>query len=212
MQKVLRQLQALQNHIMQDNYLSFVSQLNDVCQEFPHLRIKTLDGKQYLKGTIKISDTEQTATKSYSIEIHFTEGFPYRFPKLFEVGGDIPCEADWHINSDNSCCITAYLNEFFKCKNGISVLQFVKKEVIPYFANQWYRQLTGKYKNEYSHGEKGQLECLYDYAFGEKKIHIGRNENCFCGSNKKYKKCCLTLISEIQQVGKEKMMKYLNSI
>jgi hypothetical protein len=212
MRKALQLLQVFQNHIMQDNYLSFVSQLNDVCQEFPHLRIKTLDGKQYLKGTIEISDAEQTATKSYLIEIHFAEGFPYCFPKLYEVGGDIPCKADFHKYPDNSCCITVSFNEFLECANGMSVLQFIKKQAIPYLANQWYRQLTGKYKNEYSHGDKGKIECLCDYAFGEKKIHMGRNDKCFCGSNKKYKKCCLTLISKIQQVGKEKMIQYLNSI
>jgi len=196
---------------MQDNYLPFESQLNDVCQEFPHLRIKTLDGKQYLKGTIQISDAEHTATKSYSIEIHHKEGFPYCFPKLHEVGGDIPCGANFHKYSDDSLCITAPIDEFFKCKNGISLLQFVKEQVIPHLANQWYRQITGKYKNEYSHGDKGQIEGFYDYAFGEKNNILGRNDKCFCGSNKKYKNCCLTLISSIQQIGKEKMMKYLNS-
>jgi len=197
---------------MQDNYQSFVSQLNDVCQKIPHLRIKTLDERQYLKGTIEISNTEQTATKSYSIEIHFAEGFPYRFPKLYEVGDDIPCEADFHKYPDNSCCITVGYNEFLECVKGISVLQFIKKQVVPYLANQWHRQLTGKYKNEYSHGEKGQLECLCDYAFREKKLYTGRNNKCFCGSNKKYKKCCQTLITKIQMIGKEKMTQYLNSI
>ena len=197
---------------MQDNYQFFVSQLNDVCKVFPHLRIKTLDGKQYLKGTIEISDAKLTATKSYSIEIHFTEGFPYRFPKLYEVGGDIPCGEDFHKYSDDSCCITAPIDEFFKCKNGITVLQFVKEQVIPHLANQWYKQITRKYKNEYSHGDKGQIEGFYDYAFGEKKNNLGRNDKCFCGSNKKYKKCCQTLITKIQQIGKEKMIQYLNSI
>jgi hypothetical protein len=191
---------------------SFVSQLNDVCQEFPHLRIKTLDEKQYLKGTIEISDTGQAISKSYSIEIHFEEGFPYRFPKLYEVGNDIPCGADFHKYSDNSCCITAPIDEFFKSKNGITVLQFVKEQVIPYLANQWYREITGKYKNEYSHGEKGQIEGFYDYAFGEKKNNLGRNDKCFCNSSKKYKKCCLTLIANIQQIGKEKLIKYLSKI
>ncbi|MDR3156628.1 MAG: SEC-C domain-containing protein [Lactobacillales bacterium] len=171
-----------------------------------------MDAKQYLKGTIEVSDTEHTISKSYLIEIHFTEGFPYRFPKLYEVGGDIPCEADFHKYSDSSCCITAFIDELFKCKNSITVLQFVKEQVIPYLANQWYRQITGEYKNEYSHGDKGQVEGLYDYAFGEKKNNLGRNDECFCGSNKKYKKCCLTIISNIQLIGKERILQFINSI
>lgn len=197
---------------MQDNYRTFVSQLNDVCQEFPHLRIRELDGKQYLKGTIEISDTEQTATKSYLIEIRFTNGFPNRFPKLYEVGGDIPRDVNFHKYSDDSCCITAFIDEFFTCKNGITVLQFVREQVIPYLANQWYRQITGKFKNEYSHGSKGQIEGLYDYAFGEKKNNLGRNDRCFCGSNIKYKKCCMPQIDTIKQIGKEKMIQRINII
>jgi len=212
MLRVLQQLRELQNHIMQDNYQLFVSQLDAVCREFPHLQIKTLDGRQYLKGSIEISNAEQTATKSYLIEIHFSDDFPHRFPKLFEVGGDIPCEADFHKYPDNSCCITAPIDEFFKCKSGITILRFVKEEVIPYLANQWYRQIAGKYKNEYSHGHKGQVEGYYDYAFGEKKNNLGRNDMCFCGSKKKYKKCCHTEISKWQQIGKERVKNYLNNI
>lgn len=194
-----------------ESYNLFVSQLNDACANFPNLKIKENENKKILKGTVTINNSDNTANKSYLIEIHWQDGFPFKFPVLYEVGDDIPCEADWHKYSNNSCCITVDYDESLKCKNGITVLQFIKTEVIPYLANQWYRQISGKYKSEYSHGEKAHIEFMFDLAFGGKKINIGRNDKCFCSSNKKYKKCHEPIIEEMQKIGKKNTIEFFKS-
>jgi hypothetical protein len=194
-----------------ESYNLFVSQLNDVCAHFPNLRIKEKENRKILKGTVTINNSDNTANKSYSIEIHWKNGFPYQFPILYEVGGDIPCEADWHKYPNNSCCITVDYDENLKCKSGITILQFIQKEVIPYLANQWYRQISGKYKAEYSHGEKAHIEFMFNLAYSGRKINMGRNEKCFCGSSKKYKHCHESIIECMKKAGKETMIKFLIS-
>jgi len=173
-----------------------------------------------LKGTIDVPDSD----KSFLVEIHCTNGFPHRFPKLFEVGGDIPCNSDWHKYPDNSCCITVSPDEILKCKTGISLSTFINDEVIPYLAHQHYRTITGKYIKEYSHHKEGLFEffnelmkttdqklwCDYiSCSFGFKKIDMGRNEKCFCGSGIKFKRCHSAIFDKIREIGMKNMYNYL---
>lgn len=41
-----------------------------------------------------------------------------------------------------------------------------------------------------------ELETLINYtnnSVKEKRVKVGRNEKCPCGSGKKYKKCCIKI-------------------
>lgn len=209
------------------SYNTFKSQLSETCINFPNLQIKTKEGKQYLKGTIDILNSEQKTVRSFLIEIHWTEKFPYRFPKLFEVGGDIPCLADYHKYPDNSCCITVEPDEILECKQGISVTKFIVKHVIPYFANQCYKMIYGIYKDEYPHGKNGIIMYYENlmkttdkdtwikyvkYAFGEEKFLIGRNDLCLCGSGIKFKRCHNIVFDKLRQIGKGNILIHFASI
>lgn len=78
---------------------------------------------------------------------------------MFEPGGDIPQDADWHKNNDGSCCITVGPDEIEKCWYGITVTDFIVRYAIPYLANQIFRKQTGYYKNgEYAHGRQGLIQ------------------------------------------------------
>src|SRR6202008_2239035 len=113
---------------------------------------KDENGISILKGVLDIPNDHNEIVDSFLIEIHFVKCFPYCFPVLYEIGGRIPDEADWHKFQDGSCCITVAPDEKLKCKNGINVSQFIRQHAIPYFANYLYKKITTKYKNgEYSH-------------------------------------------------------------
>ena len=205
-------------------YDLFVRQLDEACVDFPNLRIKSKAGRQYLKGSVDIKNSEDVVVCSYLIEVHFVEKFPYRFPKLFEVGDDIPREADWHKYPDGSCCITVEPDEILRCKFGISVSDFIKKYAIPYLANQYHRKHFGKYLNEYAHGKYGLIEYFTElmktddralwneyiyYALGIKKVDTERNEQCLCGSGVKFKKCHIPVFEDIRKIGGADILKIL---
>ena len=192
----------------------FERELEAVIVEYPQLKIRGKNNMLFLKGILDVPDSEDNIVGSFAIEIYPTENFPYQFPKLLEVGGDIPCEADWHKYSDDSCCLTVPANEILLCKNGITVIQFIKDIAIPYFANQIYRKKEGKYFNEYSHGVAGIREFYFD-LFGSKDYSIwiksfnhakgtskyDRNAPCYCGSNIKYKTCHLPIENKLKNIG-----------
>lgn len=204
---------------------TFQNELSKVESTFPDLSIRHINGKDILKGILDIHDENSAVAGSFSIEIHPTEEFPYRFPKLFEVGGDIPCSDDWHKYADNSCCITVQQDEIIKCHNRITLLNFIANEAIPYFANQLYRRRNGHYLNEYPHGIDGVrlfymelfksndprfwLLC-FEHAF--ENIHLSRNEKCYCNNGKKYKKCHMLVEEKLQIIGKQQVLYDINLI
>jgi hypothetical protein len=159
------------------------------------------------------------------IEVKNSQGFPYRFPILYETGGNIQNEANWHKYSDDSCCITVEPDELLICRNGISVLEFVRKHAIAYLANHIYRITEGKYMNgEYDHGLAGTWQFYtklfktsdlgkwieyYDHVFTKKSIYIGRNSLCFCESGQKFKHCHEKVFQDLRWLGKNRIREQL---
>jgi hypothetical protein len=197
----------------------FTQEISIVLKNYPFLAIKRKNGKDYLKGILDISDVNENIVGSFSVEIHSTEKFPYRFPKVYEVGGDIPNSPEWHKYKDNSCCLTVEQDEIIICQHGLSIVKFIKNMVIPYFANQLYRKREGKYLNEYPHGLAGikvYYESLYkssDYSAwykccysAFKKRKIGRNDDCYCNSGQKFKRCHLQVEEILQILGESKVL------
>lgn len=199
------------------SYEIYESQIKDVLNDYPNLKIKTQDGKKYLKGILDILDDYGDEIGQFLIEIHYKEGFPYRYPRLYEVGDDIPLEDDWHKNRDNICCITVEADERLKCFRGITIIQFINKYVRSYLANQIYRKRFGEYKNgEYAHYSEGICQ-FYNELFKSENLDVWKSsietafnnrelkryEPCYCGSGKKYKKCHQETVKELRMLGKE---------
>lgn len=199
---------------------AFENELQTVCEYFPHLKIQGGEGTHYLKGIIDIPDDDGNIVASFLVEIHASPHYPYRYPVLYEVGGDIPSCADWHKYNDNSCCVGVDAEELLRCRNGISIVEFITDVVIPYFANQVYKKQNGDYLQEYSHGIKGIKE-FYEILMGTKdtivwqqiissafgKLKHRRNEKCYCGSGLKYKKCHAVIENKIRLIGKDQIRK-----
>lgn len=198
----------------------FENELDSVIKEYPCFKKRNGKDILYLKGILDIPNEEGLIVGNFAVEIYPTADFPYRFPLLFEVGGDIPCEADWHKYYNNLCCLTVEAKEILLCKHGMTLSTFIKDIAIPYFANQLYRKKEGYYLNEYSHGIKGIYEFYSDlfhtddtkfwglcieYMLGKRKYD--RNKACYCGSAKKYKKCHLLVEDKVRAIGSTQITK-----
>lgn len=210
------------------SYNHFFHQLDLVIKKYPNLKITELDGFKFLKGILEIKNDKCETVGNFSIEIKYRKEFPYRFPYLYEVGGDIPNLANWHKYQDDSCCITVYPDEILKCKDGITLLSFIENYAIPYFANQLYRLQYDKYLNgEYSHGNNGLIE-FYSALFKTtdrlkwreyvnivslgKTLKMERNKPCFCGSGLKYKFCHDKIFYNIKRIGVNLIINDLNHL
>lgn len=180
----------------------FVNEACQIGQVYHHLAYEERGDIPVVFGNIELR-RDGECIDSYEIEIHYREGYPYIFPLLFETGGKIPKNIDWHIfESTGNCCLKAFPEEILICKKGITLINFIEHQVIPYLFHQTFRRENGFFLRERSHGQQGFIEFFKDVLKSQNIINIihslnfvlKRNEpnrvaDCFCGSGKKYRNC-----------------------
>ncbi len=193
----------------------FELELEIVQAYFPRLRIVDAVSEKYLAGEIDIIDSLGRTWDTYSVAIKGSRDFPKRFPNLFETGNAFPKIMDWHVyEEDQSCCVDVTPNELLICENGITLLEYMKEQVVPYFANQTFRKREGYYLyGEYSHGIFGRIEYyqrklkakspselikMFDLII--KGYHPERTSYCpFC-HRIKFRKCHRDVFQELEKI------------
>ncbi|WP_139240388.1 ubiquitin-conjugating enzyme E2 [Fodinibius roseus] len=212
---------------MKEGYLTFVNQLAPVIEKYPDFEVASENGKKYLKGNLAIIDDAGKNWGTFQVEIRNKEGFPYRFPKVFETSERIPKIADWHIYKDGSCCIDVLPSEIIKCRDGITIVGFIENELTPYLFNQTYRMEEGFYVNSgYAHGLMGIYEffsskletgndirkTLFLMNYIATKPRLNRSNKCFCGSNELFRKCHMKAYDELNKLDKSFLLDQIELI
>ena len=192
-----------------------VNEVTNIIEKFPNLSVIINEGNWIvLEGILDI-----TAQDSFQVKIEYdtTNG---QFPKLFELGNKIPKKLTRHIyTQDNSCCITVPEMQAILLNQGLTLLDFIEKHAIPYFANQLYYEENGVYANgEYSHGSKGIIEFYQDILKTKDKIlilkiikHIfdgnlpSTKQNCLCKKGKKFRDCHQKAVLLLSNISKQKL-------
>lgn len=206
-----------------NGYQVFNSQLNEVVNNYPSLQIIGRDSKRFLVGKLPIIDPFGKIWETYEVEIYPVPDYPKRFPKVIEISNKIKRVPDWHVNRDNSLCIDIEPSEIQKCQDGITVLSFIEKELIPHLANQTHRKIEGYYVNgEYSHGILGLFEYysnilltggnkeytlkLLHYTISNSKPQL--NSKCFCGRIALYRSCHMPIYNKLVGIGRKTLQKH----
>ncbi|HKK44211.1 MAG TPA: hypothetical protein VJ964_01730 [Balneolaceae bacterium] len=212
---------------MGKGYSTFIDQLDPTAEKYPHLKIVSENGEKFLQGNLDIVDGEGKQWESYQVEIKYKKGFPYRFPKVFETSDKIPKIADWHIYNDESCCIDVEPSEIIKCRDGITIIDFIDHELLPYLFNQTYRRVEGYYVNSgYSHGWVGVYEfysekletdndmrktlALMHYIANNDRLN--RSNKCFCGSDNLFRNCHMQAFDELKKLGRAFLLEQIKSL
>ncbi|MFZ2782882.1 MAG: hypothetical protein WAZ36_00675 [Sediminibacterium sp.] len=184
-------------------YALFKDAAQDIDKLYPELNYGEDAGMPMVSGILVLRDDNHNNYDSYNITIRPTKEYPMRFPLVFETGGRLPVNVDWHVfESDGHCCIKTIPEEILICKNKITLNQFIEDHVSPYFAGQSFREENGFYLHERSHGIQGTIEFLKEslitddllkvyelLSFIIKQKEPGRTHQCFCGKKMKYRKC-----------------------
>ncbi len=210
-----------------DGYNIFIDQLDQVIKEYPNFGIAEKNDKKFLRGELHIIDKNDEHWESYELEIKHHPDFPKRFPKVYEISNKIPKISDWHIYDDQSCCIDVLPSEIIKCKDGLSLYEFIEKELFPYFFNQTHRRVKGYYVGgEYSHGLLGVYEFYADrlktgdnirktltlMTFIATQPRPNRSNRCFCGSGELFRHCHRKAYDELKHLGKDFLIIEINNL
>lgn len=196
--------------------IEFLKDLTKARERFPFLESEAGKVKGYpytLTDGFEVSDDEGNHWGTFRASVHFPETYPKGFPVMQDLSKAFPWEDDWHISPGNGeCCVCGVIEKEEIAINGIAILGFIQNYVLPFYANQLYRQKYGEYKNgEYAHYGEGVWQALEEEFRTKDRVKIrrffvemstkrGRNDVCFCGSGIKYKKCHMSRIKMIEDV------------
>ncbi len=194
----------------------FEEERQNILDKYPSLTYIVQKNKVKLIGELYLSEIND----SYSIEIEFPDNYPNKLPTVKEVDGDIKKDLDMHVSFDGSCCLCLPHLEKQYFPSGSNIIVFLENLVKPFFANQAYFKLTGKWiTGEYSHGLKGIFEFYSDIFISDdikiikKLLYISvqavpnYNKKCPCGNNKSIKKCHLSKIVQLKKYTDNKQIK-----
>jgi hypothetical protein len=178
------------------------SQYESAKEKFPKLLQPERVGEHWvINGAIDVIDDEGSPWDTFDIRIFVPQNFPEQLPMLQETGNRIPKESKWH--NSLACCLSTNATIYFKLGDDITLLNWLIKFAHPFLANYVYKREKGEYASgEFAHETPGIIQG-YENLFGlsgvnavfEKLkmlcsvLHLGRNDKCFCGSGKKFKKC-----------------------
>lgn len=207
-------------------YSIFKEHITAVIEKYKELSYKTDNGIPSIYGSLNLTDELGAIEDTYEIEIKAVPNYPNSFPLVFETGGRIPRNIDWHIfESTGNCCLASPPEEIIGCTNGLTLLSFVDNQVKNYFYSQIFRNQNGYFLKERSHGNKGWIEFfeetfmtnnIFNIEFGLNQIiegkKIDRVSMCFCGSGKKYRKCHKKSYDILSKLSLDNIKLFLNAL
>lgn len=198
-----------------DNASFFEAEQKLISERFPSLIYGTREDIMYLSGKLQITDFAV-----FTIEIKFPNNYPLSLPEIKETSKKIPAIHDRHINSDNTCCVGMPAAMYKELGMQYTIIDYIEKFVIPFFANQIHFEVYGQWANgDYSHGTQGILE-YYQETFNttSKKTVLKllkmvvrpttkQYKGCPCGSKKTFKGCHYEQLLLIKQTIPLKQLK-----
>jgi hypothetical protein len=154
-------------------------------------------------GVIDVIDDEGGYWDSYNVAIILPAAYPHDLPIPVETSRKILRNIDWHVSENGICCLSTPSLMFHELSEDINLQKWLDKFAHPFLANHVYRKKTTHYAHEeFSHGPEGIIEGwkkilkmdnaakvleYLQYMAGNKTVSL--NKPCFCGSEKKYKRC-----------------------
>lgn len=179
---------------------------DELCTKYkkllPPMEVKS--GWWKIDGEFDVIDADGHKWETYGISILVSPKFPYDLPCLIETSNKIEHSVEWH-NDYGFCCLATKAIIYNDLGSPISLLKWMDRFVHDFLANHVVKVLDKNYpKGEYPHYEEGMI-VGYKEIFGLNTdsevmrrlkllcgiLSLGRNEMCFCGSGKKYKRCFL---------------------
>lgn len=209
-----------------NGYTLFKEQATAVLEKYKELSFKNDDGIPCVFGSLVLTNDEGGIEDFYQIEIKAVPDYPNSFPLVFETGGRIPRNVDWHIfEGTGNCCIASPPELIIICNSGLTLLSFIDNQVKNYFYSQIFRNQNGYFLKERSHDSKGWIEFfeetfmtdnIFNIEFGLSQIiegkKIDRVSMCFCGSGKKYRKCHKKSYDILSKLSRENINYFLHAL
>lgn len=185
----------------------FTKEQERLAINYPSLNFIMEDTTIFIRGKLQIAKIA-----AFDIEIKLPDDYPASLPEVKELGGKIPIEDDRHVNDNGTCCLTVPAKMYQDLGIDYSIVHFIDKFVVPFFANQVHYEIHGVWANgDYSHGKKGIFEFYAELLNIQILTVIAKlmkialqtfpklSQKCPCGSGKRLQKCHKLQISNLKK-------------
>ena len=222
--ELLDQIRGLVNR----GYEIFKKEAELVQLEYPGLTLDVddKDGAPCITGIIQLENDTGIIIDNYKVKIVAIPNYPTRFPHVFETGGRIPINIDWHVYPDDGhFCISSIPEEILTCREGIILPTFIKNHLEPYLFHQKYREDNGFFLHERPHGNKGNIQFFTDIfktndlgvivkylSFIKLRKEPNRVNLCFCESGEKYRKCHRQIYRRLSEFTNQELDSFISMI
>lgn len=182
--------------------------VRDIERDFPTLAICENNGLITIEGILPILAKDNREIDKYKIAIVLLNDYPSSVPYVFEIGNRLIKDAEHHFYSKYKNVCLFIPEEKYKYYNpDASISDFINGPVKSFFLGQTYYEI----KKEWPFGQRGHDEKgIYEY-YSEilntndknvivkfidllSKQIVKGHWNCFCGSEKKLRSCCMNTI------------------
>jgi hypothetical protein len=199
----------------------------DLFEKYPNLHVFiNQDEVVEIAGSFPVLGACGEELDRYSVSIILPKSYPKDLPKVYEVGGRLPHNSNYHINNDGSACVLIPDDRWQCFPEGAPFLHYLDVPLRNFFLSQTYYEEKGIWPfGQWSHGKEGVFE-YYRWLLGSvdnltihrflhilKKNNLKKHYDCPCGSGHKIKKCCLTKIRDLRsKIFPQVASKALNSL
>lgn len=212
-------------HVKNPDLLQSLMELIE--EKYPSLIVLIEDNFIHIRGPLRITDDQGLLLDTFSIDMKLPANFPEEIPEVWEISNKIPRINDRHVDKNGKACLCYRDAIYFYWKPSLTIVDFIKIFVEPFFLWQVEYEITGG-KNQdkaYKHGPEGGIQ-FYQETSGFDDVKIVRqfveclaNKTikhywfCFCDSGKKLGDCHMDKIMEYHEIiRKEHVRKSLGEI
>jgi SEC-C motif len=187
-----------------------------IAEMFPGLsyRVDETAGRVFLEGTITLV-AECGVPTPIVVRVEFPSDYPQGEPHIFEIAGRFPHVPDRHFFADGQCCLWLPPESRWKPDDPEGLCRFLEEAAV-FFDQQLVYEAEGKGiwpSEQRSHGDEGYLEFVQEVLGGGQQLlavfapillglrtgHIQSNDQCPCGSRRKYKRCHKQHVEEVRR-------------
>lgn len=203
----------------------FLKDVPEAIKHFKELSPIEKEGITILSGFIELVAEDREVLDRYEIEIHPKSDYPKCYPFVYEMGGRIPRNIDFHVYPAGHCCLAVPAQERIDCVNGITLTGFIQNQVLGFFFSQTFRSRNGYFYKERAHGIKGKLQFYSEYLGLSSDNNVlmamrmiamnqeqGGHSACLCGSKRKFQKCHRRIVRKLKKMAGDLVNADFNAI
>lgn len=148
-----------------DQLERLLAEVNDsIAFDQPKLKAGIAGGKVVVEGDYLVVLEDECVAASgplaeYQVRMELSPRYPLVEPRVFETGGRIPHENEYHVNPDGVCCIGVW-EAWCVTSEDVSIQAYLVGPFRNFFLSQYVFARTGDWPfGDYEHGRPGLVQA-----------------------------------------------------